>query len=222
MPRGGGIKGLPPLPTTRVLPVAELIIVTGSPGVGKSSVSEALSNLLGCELIESSVFLRSVGALRLDPTGRSSEVVDESRASESIKGFILGRSGCFVVSTLHPTLWLNGIQEHVLFVVLLRCHPRVLFERLESRGWGRAKVLENVLAESFNVIAEELLDYEDLVLEVDSSGKSLDEVVDEILSKLELWDTGIRIDWLSLDPSLIEFVTKLVHELDLYKERLGV
>ncbi len=202
--------------------MAELIIVTGSPGVGKSVVSEILSTLFGCELVESRVFFKSIGALRPDPSGRDSEVIDESLAVESIKNFISSRSGCFIISTLHPTLWLNGTQDHVIFVVLLRCHPRVLLGRLESRGWSRAKVLENVIAESFNVIAEELLEYEDLVLEVDTSNKGVDEVIEEILVKLELWDTGVRIDWLSLDPELVEFVTRLVHELDLYKEGFGI
>jgi adenylate kinase len=202
--------------------VADFIVVTGSPGVGKSVVSEALSTILGCSFIESTSFLRSVGALSDDPSGRDSKVVDERLALESIRRFALNERGCFVVSSLHPTLWLNGIQDHVIFVVLLRCHPRVLLDRLESRGWGRAKVLENVIAESFNVIAEELLDYEDMVLEVDTSNKSVGELVEEVLAKLDTWDTGVKIDWLSLDEGLVEFVTRLVHELDLYKEGFGV
>jgi adenylate kinase len=202
--------------------VADLILVTGSPGVGKSVVSEALSTTLGCSFIESTLFLKSAGALRADPSGRDSEVVDERLALESIRRFVLNEEGCFVVSSLHPTLWLNDLQERVIFVVLLRCHPRILLGRLESRGWSRAKVLENVIAESFNVIAEELLNYEDLVLEVDTSGKDVGELVEEILAKLDIWDTGIRIDWLSLDEGLVELVTRLVHELDLYKEGFGV
>jgi len=202
--------------------VADIIIVTGSPGVGKSVISKALSARLGCEFLESGVFFRSVGALRPDPSGRSSDIVDERLALESIRGFVLSREGCFVVSTLHPTLWLDNIQDHVISIILLRCHPMILLSRLESRSWGRAKILENVIAESFNVIAEELLEYEDLVLEVDTSGRSVDEIVEEILAKLEFWDTGIRIDWISLDSNLVEFVTKLIHELDLYKEGFGV
>lgn len=201
--------------------MAELIIVSGSPGTGKSIISSQLSQLLECNVIESSELFKSAGILLADPTGRDTFVIDEFKAQEFIREFVR-RRGCFVVNTLHPVLWIDSAYDNVIFTLLLRCNPRVLLNRLNSRGWSRVKVIENVLAEAFNVIAEELLEYEDLVLEVDTSHGVIDRVMDETLSKLESWDTGIRIDWLSLDSGVIDLVTQLVHELDLYKERLGV
>jgi len=204
------------------LQVATLVLVTGVPGTGKSLVSRRLSEVFECNAIESSNLFREAGALKADPTGRDSSIVDESIALNVIEGLAGSGEGCFIVSTLYPTLWLDAAYDSIAFIVLLRCDPRVLLRRLEDRGWGRAKVIENVLAEAFNVVAEELLEYEDSVIEVDTSHKSLEATVLEVLGKLESWSTGIRIDWLSLDGELVEFVTRLVHELDLYKERLGV
>lgn len=201
--------------------MTDIIIVTGSPGTGKSALSGRLANLLDCKPLESSELLRSGGALRRDPSGRDAEIIVEDVALKVIRS-LTESGGCYVVSTLHPTLWLEAVGDSIVFIILLRCHPVTLMGRLESRGWGRVKVLENVIAEALNVIAEELLEYEDSVLEIDTTNLTVEGVVDVVLSKLGSWDTGVRIDWLSLDDTLVEFVTKLVHELDLYKERLGV
>lgn len=200
-----------------------LIIVTGTPGTGKSAISRLLAEELGCAHVESSALLVEGKATARDPTGRDTMIIVEDKAREVIRGFIeSSRGACYIVSTLHPSLWLETLGENVALVILLRSDPRILMERLSERGWSRAKILENVLSEAFNTVAEELLEWSDCVVEVDTSYREPRLVLDEVFEKLEAWSVGIGIDWMSVNPEIVEFVTRLVHELDLYKEGLGV
>ncbi|GBF09426.1 conserved hypothetical protein [Aeropyrum pernix] len=172
-----------------------LLLVTGTPGTGKTSVGRLIAEETGCRFVESSLLLEALGATSRDPTGRATLVVEWSAAVDRLRSLDMG---CWVVSTVTPSLWLEAVGLEVALAVLLRTNPIVLEERLKSRGWPEGKVVENVLAEAFGEIGWELVEqgFEASTIEVDTSTRSPREVVDEVFDKMERWDTGVRIDWL--------------------------
>ncbi len=96
---------------------------------------------------------------------------------------------------------LVGHLSHLLsvdLIIVLRCRPSVLKARLEERGYSEAKVRENVEAEALDVILVEAVETGRTVLEIDTSDRGLDEVVDaveEILAgEREKYAIG-HIDW---------------------------
>lgn len=189
------------------------IIVTGTPGAGKSSLAASLSELLDCRIV-GDLNLLDVATVE-DPTGRETRLINEEKARDAIKDISSSSLGCLIVDTIHPTLWFDDVNT--VFVLLLRAHPRTIMERLEQRGWSRKKIVENVLAEAFGEIAEELHHFglSDLTIEVDTTGRSSGEALSEALRKLYDWDVGIRIDWLSL-PDVTDLVALLLRDQDLY------
>lgn len=200
-----------------------VIPVTGVPGTGKTEASTLLSRLLGCRYVNSSSLLRRHGLAERDPTGRMTMIVDVDRLGEAVD-LLLKAGECIVLETLYPVEWLEaGLEDHVPVILLLRTHPLTLYERLKrSRpDWPRDKIVENVLAESHNVVAEELADRSHYVVEVDTTRLSPAEAVDVFFEKLEAWDTGVRIDWIARDPGLVEAVSRWSMSLDLDKYRLG-
>ncbi|MEN2999276.1 MAG: AAA family ATPase [Acidilobaceae archaeon] len=191
-----------------------IVLVTGTPGTGKSSLTAALSAVLGCRAVEERDVIS--GALEEDETGRDSMVVKEERALELIRAFARDLQGCAIVSTIHPDLWSEACGEELAAVLLLRTDPRELERRLQGRGWGRRKVVENVLAEAFSVIAEEIVraGLEECTVELDSTGWSSPDLP-EVFLKLSSWEVGVKVDWLSF-PEVLEFTSSLVRELDEY------
>ena len=201
-----------------------IILLSGTPGTGKTSVASVLETLLSCSLIGSSQLLRETGQVLPDYTGRYTGVIlDEAISNGSEKLVEISRRRCVIFETVYPADWLmiEDVNLEVALIVLLRTHPFTLFERLQGKGWPEEKVIENVLAEAFNVIAEQLLPWEYDVIEVDTTQLSPQEAAEAILDGVMEWETGIRIDWLS-DPVVQEEIPRLLSRLDTDKYRLGV
>ena len=83
-------------------------------------------------------------------------------------------------------------------IIVLRCRPSVLAERLRKRGYSEAKVRENVQAEVLDVILCEATDTDIPVNEYDCSEGTPSDAVDfieRILNgEIELGPPG-RVDW---------------------------
>ncbi|MCE4604735.1 MAG: AAA family ATPase [Aeropyrum sp.] len=194
-----------------------IILIAGVPGTGKSSVAGVLAGELGCSVVEQSQLLIERGAASPDPSGRLTYIIDWDRALDVASGISSGM-GCRIVVSVTPLLWLEAAATEVAFIALLRTDPRVLEVRLSSRGWVRGKVVENVLAEAFGVLAEELYEFEHDVVEVDTTRLSPSRAASKLLGKVEAWKTGISIDWLSVE-GVPDFVSKLLSERDFHEYR---
>ncbi|NJE10166.1 adenylate kinase family protein [Thermococcus sp. MAR1] len=163
-----------------------IIAVSGTPGVGKTTVSKLLSERLGYEYVSVKDFalMKDIG----EPVGEEIEIDVDALAREVRAEF----SGKNVV--------IDGHLSHLVpadVVVVLRLHPQIVAERLKSRGYPFKKLAENVEAELVDVILVEAIEENENVIEVDTTGKTPDEVVDEILSLL---NEGVKrrvgiVDW---------------------------
>ncbi len=195
-----------------------IIIVAGTPGVGKTSLSFEISRLFGCRVVEPSTLAveKSLGVP--DPERPGTLIIDEDALLREVKNAT--RDGCTVLATHYPSLFLDNDEMNVLipFVVLLRTHPLELERRLTAKGWPRRKVVENVMAEALSAVAQELIDYDSMVIEVDTTGLRPHEAAENVLAKLATWDVGISIDWLSCNR-VTELLDRWSLELDLNDNR---
>jgi len=196
-----------------------LIIVTGSPGTGKTFLVKALSEHWRCSTLRQETVLADY--LKPDPA-RDTMIVDEDRIDigkiESlIRGFLArnGR-GCGLLETLYPGFWIRNFHRFVSLVILLRAHPITVCARLSSRPWAKGKVLENCIAEALDTVAEELLDYSELVVELDTTRLSVEELVGQAVQKVSQGDYGVKISWLDIDEGLADVVSYWSILLDLY------
>ena len=163
-----------------------IIAVTGTPGVGKTTVSKLLSKRLGYEYVGVKEFAveRGIG----EKAGDEIEIDVDELAEKMVEEF----KGKNVV--------IDGHLSHFVpsdVVVVLRAHPRLVAERLKDRGYSRKKLAENVEAELIDVILVEALEENERVIEVDTTGKTPEEVVDEIIDLIE---RGVKkrvgiVDW---------------------------
>ena len=67
-------------------------------------------------------------------------------------------------------------------VIVLRCRPDVLEDRLRKRGYSAAKVKENVLAEALDTILIETVEChsDDEILELDTTSAAVEETAAQI------------------------------------------
>lgn len=163
-----------------------LIGLTGTPGTGKSSVSKILETNSGYKIIHLNELIKSENLYKEVDENRDSVIADMDKIS--------GRVSEIVEDGGSPVTILESHLSHYIAdtVVVLRASPKELDKRLSSRGYSSEKIQENKDAEELDVILFESVEWGNRVFEVDTTGRSLNDVasdVDEIITALKNDDT---------------------------------
>ena len=122
------------------------IALTGTPGTGKTSVAETLRGK-GYDVIDLTRHIKDNNLREEYDAERDTYAVDVERLNESLSDC----EDCVFEGHLAHFIDVDSI-------VVLRCHPDVLAERLRARGYDEGKVRENVEAELLDVILCESVD----------------------------------------------------------------
>ncbi|AFK50936.1 nucleotide kinase-like protein [Thermogladius calderae 1633] len=192
------------------MPGFKCLVVAGTPGVGKSTVSRLLAERIGGTHVDLSELVVREGLYDYYDPETNSYVISEERVSARVRELCESSSGT-VISTHYPEVLDSKVVD---LVVVLRLDPRVLITRLRKRGWNDKKVAENVMAEVLSVVLTNVVARfgTGKVVEVDVTGKTPEEVVDELLRKVrEGAAPAGYVDWLSVvDPSFIEELERVL------------
>jgi adenylate kinase len=165
------------------------IALTGTPGTGKTTISNVLRDDFGLNVVDLSDVIRSCRYYIGWDENRGCDVVD----LEALRA--------------HPFsdgLVLEGHMSHHLqvdLVIVLRTNPAVLRRRLQKKGFSENKIRENVEAEILDLILIEALGlHGENVYELESTGTSSEsaQLVWEITQGhlLERFVVG-QFDWTS-------------------------
>jgi len=173
--------------------------ITGSPKTGKTVIGSAISNLLKCSFYDLNDIIIDRRLGRFEGV----EFVVEMRKARKTISEMLRHDSNFVVSgLLLPHLVPNKLLDHV---AVLRCNPKILYERYRQAGYSEKKARENVVAEAIGILySESIKVYGEKVFQVDVSEMNVDKASESILKK-----KGEDIDWLreaENDPELLRLL----------------
>lgn len=167
-----------------------LFALTGTPGVGKTTISNGL-RAKGYEVIDLHQYITDNGLLGSFDKKMNTFNVDTDKLSKSFEH--LKAKNSIVIIDGHLAHFVNCDT-----IIVIRCNPAVIYERLKKRGYDRDKILENVQAEVLDVILCESVDTGLPIFELDCTSLSIDEAVerteDIIHKKANNCKPG-NIDW---------------------------
>jgi adenylate kinase len=159
------------------------VAVTGTPGTGKTTATDRLESrstaadgtddesVPDLEVIHLNRVLEDEALYTEVDADRESKVADLDALSQ----WLAGREDVLIESHLAHHFDADR-------VVVLRCHPETLEERLLERGETEAKARENAESEALDVILSEAVEEHGLesVYEIDTTDRDPDAVADEL------------------------------------------
>lgn len=185
------------------------IAISGTPGVGKTEVALSLSRTLGATYVNLTEFVMSNKLYLYYDHGTSSYVINEELVKAKLREIIRSSQNPVVLDGHYSEL---VDDELVNKIVVLRLDPRVLYIRLKERGWTDRKIIDNVESELLGICTLNALELHssNKVCEVDTTNKSVEEVIKEVFSivKGEL-DCRIFVDWLNNEEVVLWVLNNL-------------
>ncbi|KAH6891992.1 AAA domain-containing protein [Thelonectria olida] len=157
------------------------VIVTGTPGVGKTTHCEALAERTGLRHLSVNQVVKDKDCHEGWSDEYHSYIVDEDKLLDAIEDDVkLG--GCIIdwhACDLFPRSWID-------LVVVLRVDSSTLYDRLKARNYPESKLQENLDSEIMEVLLQEARESfdEEIVIELTSNG--LDEM-DSNVDRIEAW-----------------------------------
>ena len=170
-----------------------IIAITGTPGVGKTTIVELLSDA-NFTIISVKDLAKQYGCEGDFDEATQSMDIDIHRLAEQ-----------FEADSLVDTI-VDGHLSHLLDVdaiIILRCKPSLLQERLAKRGYSEQKITANVEWEMIAGTWSEIIEFEldQPILELDTTNCEPEELYETITQWINdgysQESTHTRIDWLA-------------------------
>ena len=163
-----------------------VILVTGTPCVGKTSVSQALSAKLAALYVDLTDLANRRNLIMDEDKTRKTLIVDENKMKKELAKIIKESDNKDVVVDGHYAV--NVVPRNLVsYVFVLRRDPVELRKLMENRSFSGAKLWENLASEILDVCLVDALNTQGSgkVCELNTSGKPVEEIVAEISTVLE-------------------------------------
>ncbi|KAI8851801.1 AAA domain-containing protein [Chytridium lagenaria] len=162
------------------------ILITGTPGTGKTTTAQMVAQLTGLEHIEVGKIVKERNLHSGMDDEFNAYIIDEDKVIDELEetmaqgGKIVDHHGC----DFFPERWFD-------LVVVLRCSNDVLYPRLEKRGYSENKITENIECEIMEVVAQEARDSYEAEILVELVSETI-ENIEENVNRIETWVENYR------------------------------
>lgn len=152
-----------------------LIVITGTPGTGKTSVSRILGGKLGMDVLHLREFVKEKKLASGFDEKKNAEIVDLGKLHGALKKIPMHN----IIVEGHLAC---EIPLAAKFVFVLRCKPTELRKRMEKRRYAKAKIDENLLAEMLDYCTQNAeANYGKAeIFEIETSVKNPEQVAEKV------------------------------------------
>jgi len=157
------------------------ILITGTPGTGKTTLSEVAATKIGFRYLNVGDIVKTHECYESFDEEFSSYVLDEDKLCDVMESMVAD-GGCVVdfhSPEVFPERWFE-------LVLVLRSNTDVLFDRLTARGYSENKRSENMECEIMQVVTEEARESYDPEIVHELPSNTTDDMESNI-SRIEQW-----------------------------------
>ena len=178
-----------------------VILVTGTPCVGKTTVARQLAKKLSAEYINLGEFAEKEKLIIEKDEVRNTGIISEAQMRKKLDETLRKLENGNIIIDGH---YAGAVvpQSHVTRIFVLRRNPLELRAFMEKTGFQGLKLWENLGSEILDVCLVEALSKHkrEKVCELDFTGKTVEEVTNEMIAILEgckKCSVGV-VDWLGM------------------------
>jgi adenylate kinase len=174
------------------------ILITGTPGTGKTTVSRLLATELRACYVNPKNLLRRKSIDYAYDEKRRTRTVSLARLREALYDRASRADhGLVIDSHIAPEI---GIVPKLVRAIVLRCDPVVLQRRLERKRWSKSKISENLQAEILDICLWDAVQNYGLekIVEIDTTEKTPSHVLQLIMKEMhkKRIQRQPRVNWL--------------------------
>ncbi len=178
-----------------------IILLSGTPGTGKSRLAKELSQQNNWQTFSIGNFIKKKKLYSSEQDHRDALIIDTEKAAlESAREILLNNMNfdVIIVDSHYADILIDGFNEfknefeHECLLnylqfqgivgIVCRCHPNTLQKRLNQRNYSESKILENIQAEILSESTQNMLEVlpRESIFEIDTTNSPVTEVVREI------------------------------------------
>jgi len=116
------------------------LIITGTPGTGKSTIAKKIAKELNCGLVNE---LQFAGEKKIVEKEGKEKVIETKKLERELNKLLAREKNVIIEGHLLCETKLKNID----LIVLLKTNPKELEERLKKKGYSELKVQENLFCE---------------------------------------------------------------------------
>ena len=163
-----------------------IILIAGTPGVGKTYLASKIASSLGIPCFNAhEEAIRMVFVDEKDHI-RNADVIDEEKVEDIIVD-LKNKNADFVFEGL-LSHYANPQNDRLC--IIIKCDIKTLNQRLIDRGYSREKIRENIDSEIFQIIENEAVEQGHKIIVFDNTDSSEKEI-DSLLSKIKDFQDNI-------------------------------
>lgn len=184
----------------------KIIIISGTPGCGKTSVSKKISEKIKAKIISLNELTVSENLTLTYDKKRETHVVDFNKLIPHVENLIELYKKEDIDFLLIEGHFSDAIPEkYIDYAIILRCNPDELYKRLEKRGYKIEKIRENIQAEILGNCTNFFIQKQikSPMYEIDTSDLTIDSLA-KIIIDLTVKNINVenflpgKIDWLEI------------------------
>lgn len=164
------------------------ILVTGTPGTGKTQTSKLIAEVTGLQHINVGDIVKEHGFFEYKDEDFDSYILDEEKLLDYLES-IMSKGGNVVdfhSNELFPERWFE-------LVLVLRTDTNVLYDRLVDRAYNDKKRDENIECEIMQVVLEEARESYDENIVHELASNTIDDLNNNV-SRVKSWIENWKAD----------------------------
>ena len=177
-----------------------VILVTGTPCVGKTTTAKNLATKLDAEYINLTEYAKTNKLTLGEDKKRQTIIINEEAMQQKLAETITASKNTNIIIDGHYAAAVTP-PKLVTHIFVLRRNPKELKKIMQNNNFPEAKLNENLAAEILDIcLVEALQSQTTKVCELDITGKSTQKTVNEILAIIngkKKCASGI-VDWLTM------------------------